>query len=631
MAYNNWCSGVSGSTAENLVATAHDKFTDLGKQTYDLAVNNLTGAWPVSLSPLPVNVSFDFDGELAAFNRPVRPALDAAAFDFRAPGSAPGAPPVYTVNPLTFDEAPIDPGLVAPTLNYGPRPDAPLVSVPVAPPDPAALVFPVEPGYTMPDVPSIESLNLPAAPDLDIPEFTGTSPVFQEPALNETWDFTPGEYVGTLKDALVAAINPMLQAKPALPEHIEDAIFQKGRSRIEIETGRAVEQAYTEFAARGFDMPQGMLNGTVLELRQKGQDQIAEFNRDAVVKQYEETLQNLRFAITNGAALEGTLIQLFIEGQRFELQAAQFQRDSTVALLNARISAFNARLQGYQTDAQVFEARIRATLSRVEVYRAQIEGERARGEINVQKIQLYEGMLRGVQVLADFYRTRVQVVQTQADVQRSVIDRYKAQVDAYDSRWRAFATEMQGYTANVEAEGKRVDVYRTLVDAQFKKVDAWSTKGNLQLGAERLNIEQAGQRLAAWRAQVERYGADLGAERARLAAVSSLAGAQTQMYTAESNVESAASAATDRSFELGLSKARADVDAQLQKAQMQISQAMQMLTQAVEIARSKSQIASQLAASTMSAVNYGASISSGQTSSKSCGSNFNFQGEIGDA
>lgn len=50
MAYNNWCSGVDGSTAENLVATAHDKFTDLGKQTYDLAVNNLTGAWPAALS-----------------------------------------------------------------------------------------------------------------------------------------------------------------------------------------------------------------------------------------------------------------------------------------------------------------------------------------------------------------------------------------------------------------------------------------------------------------------------------------------------------------------------------------------------------------------------------------------------
>ena len=631
MAYNNWCSGVDGSTAENLVATAHDKFTDLGKQTYDPAVNNLTGAWPVSLSPLPVNVSFDFDGELAAFNRPVRPALDAAAFDFRAPGSAPGAPPIYTVNPLTFDEAPIDPGLVAPTLNYGPRPDTPLVAIPVAPPDPAQLTIPGEPDYVLPDAPTLESLHLPDAPDFEIPEFTGALPTFQEPQLSDDWSFHPGEYVGTLKDELVAAITPMLQAKPALPEHIEAAIFQKGRSRIEIETDRAVEQAYSEFGARGFSVPNGLLNASVMELRQKGQDQIADFNRDAVIKQYEETLQNLRFAVTNGAALEGTLIQMFIEGQRFELQAAQFQRDSAVAVLNARISVFNARLQGYQTDAQVFEARIRATLSRVEVYRAQIEGERARGEINAQRVQLYEGMLRGVQVLADFYRARVQAVQLQADVQRSVIDRYKAQVDAYDSRWRAFATEMQGYTAGVDAEGKRADVYRTLVDAQFRRVDAWAQKGNLQLGAERLNIEQARQRLQAWRAQVDRYSADLGAERQRLTAVSSFADAQARLYTADASVESAASAATDRSYELGLSKARADVDAQLQKAQMQIAQAQQLLTQAVEIARAKTQIASQLAASTMSAVNYGASVSSGQSSSKSCSSNFNFQGEISDA
>ena len=55
--------------------------------------------------------------------------------------------------------------------------------------------------------------------------------------------------------SLLAAIDPMLKSKPALPAHIEAAIFQKGRNRIEIETNRNVEDVYAEFGSRGFDMP----------------------------------------------------------------------------------------------------------------------------------------------------------------------------------------------------------------------------------------------------------------------------------------------------------------------------------------------------------------------------------------
>lgn len=56
-----------------------------------------------------------------------------------------------------------------------------------------------------------------------------------------------------------------------------------------------------------------------------------------------------------------------------------------------------------------------------------------------------------------------------------------------------------------------------------------------------------------------------------------------------------------------------------------------LLSQSGEIQRAKAQISSQLAASTMSAVNYGASVSSGRSKSSSCSQNFSFQGEIADA
>lgn len=629
MSYNNWCNTVGPAVAENLVSLAHDKFMNRGDQTYQIAINNLNAMDNIPLDGVSFNVDFNFDGQLAAFNRPQRPVINAADFDFRPVGGV-GTAPTYLFTPPAFDPAPVSTA-VAPSLAFGARPQPPVVAIPIAPPPPGALVMPIEPGYVLPDVPTFEQLNLPSKPSLVLPTFNALAPVFVEPPFNETWDFNPQEYVPFLKNELVAAITPMLQAKPALPEAIEAMIFQKGRSRIEVERDRNIDAAVAEWGGRGFSEPPGMLNGTILELTQGAANQVAEYSREAAIKQYEETLQNLRFAITNGAALEGVYVGLHIEEQRFLLQAAQFQRDSALARLNAYVSVVNARTTIYQAEAGVFETRIRATLATIEIYKAEIEGELAKGQINEQRVKLYEGMLRGVGVLADFYRNRLEAVKIQSEAEKNVVDRYKAEVDAYDARFRAFASETQGYIAGVEGQGKVADVYRTLVDAEGKRIDQWSTASNLKLEAKKLEVIQHGQTLDVWKAGVTRFGSELEAERARLAAVGQRAEALAAIYRADADVEQASSASTDRSFELGLRKATTDADFQLKTAELYNTQHKGLIDSLIEIARAKMQVASQLAASSMSAVGYSAQVSSSNNQAKSCQSNFSFSGEIADA
>ncbi len=317
--------------------------------------------------------------------------------------------------------------------------------------------------------------------------------------------------------------------------------------------------------------------------------------------------------------------------QQMLLQAAQFQRDSTLAVLDYRVKVFGMRLQAWQTEAQVLRDRIQAELAKVEVFRAQLDGERLRGELNQQRIAIYTARLQGIQTLADFYKTQVQTVAVQADINKLEIDRYKAAVDAYGERWRAHTAEWQGYIASVEGESKRADLYRTLVDANAKRVDAWATSSSLHFEAEKLRMAQHGVNVNVWQTGLQRLEALLSAERARLAAVGQSIDAKARIYQADAGVETAASAATDRSFELGLRREQANVDTQLQQAQMQVTQAMNLLAQAIEIQKAKAQISSQLAASTMSAVNYGASISGSNSRSTSCSQNYTFTGEIMDA
>ena len=371
--------------------------------------------------------------------------------------------------------------------------------------------------------------------------------------------------------------------------------------------------------------------GALANIRREAKDNIAQAARDAAIEQYKETLTNLRAAIVQGTALEGVYANIHVEEQRYLLEAARFQRESTIAILNYRLSVYQAKMSGYQIQAQVLRDRIQAELAKVEVYRAQLDGQRLIGEINDQRVRLYATQVQTVNALADFYRSRVEAVRVQADVIRLQFDRYKTEMEGYDIRWKAYATEWQGYSASVDGEGKRADLYRTMLQAYSANVDVWQTRQNFKVELEKLRMGQNSQQLQAWQALLAKRASDLEAERARLASVSSLADSQARLYTAGASVEQSATAATDRSFELGLRKEQAKVEAQFENVRLMINQMQVFMQQLLSVADTKVKVGAQLTASSWSAVNYSAGVSASVGQSSSCSSNFNFQGEIIDA
>lgn len=623
-----WCPAPN-SAAYSLVGIAQEKFMNLGDDLYRLTVDNMNSLDTTVLNPVDFNVNFNFDGQLSAFQRPLAPTLSIADFQFRTPGDIAPAPD-FQANTPSIDSSP-EFSDAPPVFSFAAKPSRPNITAPLAPAVNTDLTIPDEPEYTLPAVPTLRELQLPDLPDIDIPEFTGELPAFIEPPFNDTWDFMPSAYESVLKDELLRALDPMLKCKEALPAAIEQAIFNRMRSRIEVEGGRARDQAFNEHAVRGWNTPQGPLMGALANIRRETKDNIAQASRDAAIEQYKTIVENLRAAITQGAALEGVYANIHVEEQRFLLESARFQRESTIAILNYRLSVYQARMQGYQIEAQVLRDRIQAELAKVEVYRAQLDGQRIIGEINDQAVRLYATQVQTINALADFYRTRVEAVKTKADVIRLAFDRYRTEMDAYDIRWKAYATEWQGYSASVDGEGKRADLYRTMLQAYSTNVDVWKSKQDFKVDLERLRINQHAQQLQAWQGLLAKRTSDLEAERSRLQAVSSLAGAQAQLYTAGAQVESAASAATDRSFQLGLEKENAKVASQFKNVELRISQLQMMMQQLLSIADTKTKVGAQLAASSWSAVNYSAGVSASVGQSSSCSSNFNFQGEIIDA
>lgn len=627
---STWCPDLSGDTAGTLVALAHDTFMARGTETFNYALQYLNGLGQISLKPYEFSVAFNYANPQATFIRPEKPAFD-EDLDFRDPGTTLPDAPTYTGSALTLTTAPDWSDVTAPTLLFGNRPNAPTVPVPTEPANSEDLVMPVKPDYQLPALPTFESLNLPESPSITPPAWTAERPDLTEPTFVENWTFAPEAYTERLVGTLVDTLKPMITEPKGLPLVIERALFERNRSRIEVEADRSVEQAYNDLGNRGFDLPQGVLFDAARSVRQAAQNSLAEASRDITIRQMELALEQQRFAITQGAALEATLIQLYSVRQQYALEAAKFQREAALAALNYRMQVLQFRMQAYQTDAQIYRDRIQAELAKAELYKAELDGQRLIGEINQQLLQRYLGQLQAVQAMADIYKTDVDVVRVQADIQMQAIEKYKARIDAYTSRWQAYSSEVQAYASANNAELSKVEVYKAMVDVNAKRVDAWATEANVEVRKKELDVSVYNTQLQAWQTHLRKLEAVLGVERARLSAAATSVSAKAQVYTAEASVESSAAAAADRSFQLGLESEKSRVDTKLKTAEMKIRDAEFLAEQMVEVQKAIAQIASQLASSTMSAVNYGASVSSNRGKTSSCNTNFTFSGETVDA
>lgn len=625
---DTFCTDNTNDDALLFVSGGYNIFIDLATRTYDLAIEQTQAINAFTIAPIAFNVNFDFEGELAAFQRPLKPVFDLSRLDFNDPGNVPEPADfipgdVVVATAPTFDE-------VAPTISYGAKPDLPDIVAPIAPPRPVAAIIPLPPDYVLPELPTFESLNLPTLPTVVIPEFDGQKPVFDVVDINETWNYNYEAYASTLLTDIKGKISQWLQGGTGLPAAIEQALFDRATARVDDDVSRSIEAAYEQHSARGFTQPNGILNAQIIEIRRNGQNKASEINRDLTIRFHEEELVNIRLAVSQGAALEGVLMNLHIEEQKLFLAENQFLRDSAIAILNSKIAIFNSKNQAYATDAQVLESRIRGALAAVEVYRAQIEGEKLKGELNTQKVQIYSEQIRAIALLADFYKTRIEAVKIEGENNKLVIESYTAEVEAYGKRWDAYTSEWNGYRAGVDAEGSKANVFKTLADVFGTRMNAYNIEQNANIEKERIHIAQHDQELRAWRGKLDVLLAYVQKEQVRIGSVAQTVDAQARIYQADAAIESAASAATDRTFELGLARENARTQTELRNAEIAIQQNIQITQLQLEVKRVVSNVLSQLASSTMSAMSFSAGLSSSKSDGRSCSTAVSWSGEAPD-
>ena len=593
---------VTGALPE--VQSQFDRAHSFGSTAFSSAlglIGQLSSFDPTGVS---FDTSFTVPGSLiSGFMRPDRPAdPDDVEFDVTVPD-----PPAFSAISIpTFSSVPTF-DKDAPLVDFSGKPQ-PFAKLPPEVPALFPVTIPTAPNIALPELPSLQELQLPDPPDVLTPEFTAERPTFNTPVPDASLNYSFTPYSEVLLSQVQQEISRILTTGLGLPPAIEQALFDRATGREDAAANRAVDEVFTEFAARGFTLPNGLMDRRVKEVRRQNAENRSATNRELAINATQVQIESLRFAVQQGIAAESLTAQIHFQAEELQLQAAQIVSDFVLRIFLARVEVYNAEVAAFRVDAEVFRSLIEAELSKVEVYRAQIQAELARGEINQQKINLYVARLEGLNTLVAIYRGQVEAANTVAATNATIIQGFGAEVDAYRSEVQAKESEFAAWAQQIQGELGKVEAYRAEVGAFTARVQAYAAGVDAQAIAPRLQLEQQTVLADQYRAQISGVQAQIAALASRADAVASIFSSKAAIYSAEGQVSVAEAESNTRQFLAVLEEARARSTAMLAEAELNVNQAIAIGNQVVEALRGAAQAASQLAASALSSVNASASI-----------------------
>ena len=499
----------SFSNAQNYAATAQQ------------ALTGFTNALSASIyAPPTISVTW---ASLAAPTLPSLPSVPTMpTIAFAAP-TAPGewalAEPVITVDDFTE---------LSPTLNL---PNAPTVTYGTAPSVPSVA------NVAVPDAPTLAAVSVPTYLGLSTPTFAGVdlhtdylTKLDNIPTLDlvapTPYSYARGpEYASGLLATLKAVLTERMAGGTGLPAAVEQAIWDRARSR-ETQTALANEaEVMRASEAMGFQLPSGVLAAQLREAQQNYYDKLSGLSRDVAIKQAELEQENLKQTITQGMQLEGQLIDYSLKLEQMTFEAAKTAADNAVQIYNAQVEQFKALLSAYNTYAVAYKTIMDAELSKVEVYKAELQAEQTKADVNNSLVQQYKAQIEAGLAYVEIYKAQVGAANTLIQLEQAKIGAAGEQIRAYVAQVNAETSKVEAYKAGVQAEATKVEVYRV-------KAQAFSAKTGAQAEKARAEISRYTALAQAKEAQWRGYTAQVEAERSRIAALGTQSTALLEGYKA---------------------------------------------------------------------------------------------------
>lgn len=360
-------------------------------------------------------------------------------------------------------------------------------------------------------LPSLDAIIIPPAPNLPTIDFTAVAPANSDLAPpSERFSFNEQDYSSEMLDMLRLKLQSDL-ANGGYGIEVDDEmmLWDRAREREAANANQAVDEIERAFTSRRFSSPPGAFFGVLEKAQQSRQDASSTFSREVALKRADLYVQNRQFTIQQGSQLEGVLINYHGSKMERMLNASKYLIDSAIAAYNIRVTAYNAQLDGYKTDAQVFESRLRANGLMLEQYRTTADVEKIRADVNMTRINQYKAGIEAYNTLVNLYRAQVDAAQAKAGVERLNLDAFRAQVEAYVAQVSAKEAEFRAFESKVRGELGKAQIFDAQVRAYVGTVDATKARTEAESLVLKSEIEKAKAELDKYNSQITEYKATL--------------------------------------------------------------------------------------------------------------------------
>lgn len=518
-------------------------------------------------------------------------------------------PPVVSANISAPDgvvlaDPPPVPEISIPELNAGVVPDP---SIPGLPSDlnidtdaPPSLVLPERSAPEInigvaPTVPEAREIVLPTAPEIgDVPQpnflpvISVAAPILRDFSLLEnrlfdipemeilepaSFSHVVGEkYTSPLLSALRTALNSRLNGGTGLAPHVEQAIWDRARSREDVALDAEERQLIRDSESLGFRFPPGVTAARVVEARDKRRRALSELSINIAVKQAELEQRNLEITFSQIAALEAKFIDHTTELERLAFETAKAYADNAVQIYNGRLEKFKTLMLAYSTLSEVYKAAIQSQLADVEIYKSKILAEETKANINRALVEQYKAMVDAGLARVEVYKSIIEAKKAEAEIEQTKIAIAGERIKAYVAQTNAEIAKVDAFKAVLEGDATKAQIYKTSVDAYAAKVKARSEVISARISAYSAELEAAKTRLSAYIQQqnvaVERFRAIVQGEiaktdvaKARAEVATKINEANIKLYEAKISYNEAVS-----NLALNASKVTAEMNLQAQLA-----------------------------------------------------------------
>ena len=193
----------------------------------------------------------------------------------------------------------------------------------------------------------------------------------------------------TFSNALTWLNNALSVGGTGVNVAVEQALFDRDRTRILREVNRNQQQLATSWAARRWPVPPGALTYQQMQLARDGFDKIADSSRQQMITTWTTEIENLRLAVDKMVGLEEMAQRVTLEYVKFAVQTPiemADQRAHALAELEVQYGGVLAQLYSASVAGQEVALKLGVEGADVQIKAAalQLDASKAKVEMQVQ-------------------------------------------------------------------------------------------------------------------------------------------------------------------------------------------------------------------------------------------------------